>query len=152
MILRIVQIDEINIFVVASGSRDGPNRQCTSLTAKTGEDFLLLCDIANDVRTFVRWMINFLTSKAPAIQFRHKEVFSGLERRVIIEQFRERFDGANSAITRKSTCIPRALHAPATIRATIGTTEAITSIATSGPSCESSHCIGPAGSCSRTWM
>jgi len=80
MVLRIVQIDEIEIVVVAIGSRDGPNRQSTSLTAKTGEYFLLLRDISNDIRTCVRGMINFATSKAPAIQFRHDEVFSRFDR------------------------------------------------------------------------
>ena len=76
MVLRIVQIDEIDIVVVAIGSRDGPNRQSTSLTAKTGKYFLLLRDISNDVRTFVRGMIDFASSKAPAIQFCHDEIFS----------------------------------------------------------------------------
>jgi len=80
-----VQIDEIDIVVCAVGSRDGGNRQSRSLAAKTGKCFLLLCDISNDIRTFARGMINFATSKAPAIQFRHDEIFSGFDGGVIIE-------------------------------------------------------------------
>jgi len=71
MIFRIVQIDEIGIVVVAIGSCNGPNRQRTSLAAKTGKDFLLLRNIPDDIGTFVRRMVNFATSKAPAIQFCH---------------------------------------------------------------------------------
>jgi len=76
MIFRIMQIDEINIIVVAIGSCNGLNRQRTSLAAKTGKDFLLMRNISDDIGTFLRGMVDFATSKAPVIQFRHYEIFS----------------------------------------------------------------------------
>ena len=144
MIFRIVQIDEIDIVVVAIGSCNGPNRQRTLLAAKTGKDFLLLRNIPNDIGTFVRGMVNFATSEASSIQFCHYEIFSRFDGRVIVKRFCGSFDSANIAITRGSTSVARTLRTPATICATIGTAKAIMGIATSRSSRESSHCVGTA--------
>jgi len=74
-----VQIDEIDVIIVAIGSGDGPNRQSTALAAKTGKDLFLLRNIPDDIWTFARGTINFATSKATAIQFCRQQIFRGFD-------------------------------------------------------------------------
>jgi len=72
----IAQVDEINIVINVIGSCNGPNGKRTSLAAKTSEGFLLLCNVADDIRTLARRMVHAATTGAFAIQFCHDEVIS----------------------------------------------------------------------------
>jgi len=75
-VFGIVQINEIDLTINVIGSSDGPNRKRTPLAAKTSKGLLLLCNIADDIRTFARGMIHVTTTEAFSIQFRHDEILS----------------------------------------------------------------------------
>jgi len=132
-VFGIVQIDEIDIVIDVIGGGNGPNRKRTLLAAKTSKGFLLLGNIANDIRTFAWGMVHVATTEAFSIQFRHDEIISRLDGGIIVERWSlsGSFNGPNIAITRGLTSSARTLCTTATTGSTIGTTKTTLRVASS---------------------
>jgi len=84
-VVRITQVNEINISVIIGRRRIGPDRKEPTLAAETSESLLLMLRVADKIRSLARRMDLAATTETLAIQLGHDHILGRLGRGVIVQ-------------------------------------------------------------------